>query len=130
MPTKRITKTTAPLERPSNVNALGIANIISGSLNILTGLGATAALVLGTFGVGLLCAPITLLPAILGTFELIYGIKLVANPPQPVRPAQALAIVQIVAFIYLNVVSGVIGILALLFYNDPEVQAYFEELNS
>ena len=89
----------------------------------------TLAVVLGTFFLGIICAPITILPAILGIFEILYGVKLLSNPPQPVKPSQAIAILEIVTFIYLNVISGVIGILALTMYSDPEVKAYFEAVN-
>lgn len=118
------------LEKPSNITALGIMNIVSGAINIVGALTVTIAVVLGTFFLGIVCAPFTILPAILGVFEIIYGVKLLSNPPKPVKPSQAIAIFQIATFIYLNVVSGVIGILALVFYSDPEVKAYFETINS
>jgi hypothetical protein len=121
---------TKAIEKPSNVTALGVLNIVSGALNVLGSAGLTISVVLGTFGLGLFCAPLTVLPGVLGVFEILYGIKLMANPPQPVKPSQAIAICQLITFLYLNVVSGVVGILALVFYSDPQVKAYFEEINS
>ncbi|MEX1071457.1 MAG: hypothetical protein WEC37_02425 [Anaerolineales bacterium] len=116
------------IEKPSNVTALGVLNIVSGVINIVASLSITFGLAISL--VGLICVPVTILPAILGVFEILYGIKLLATPPQPMRPLQAIAICQLITFLYLNVVSGVVGILALVFYSDPEVKAYFESINS
>lgn len=111
-------------EKPSNVNAIGMMNIVSGIINLL------ASVALGILFFGLACLPLTLAPAILGVFELLYGLKLRSNPPKPAKPSKAIAIAQIATFLYLNVVAGVIGILSLTLYTDPEVQAYFEALNA
>lgn len=115
------------VERPSNVNAIGTMTIVSGALNLVGGLGVSFTLGITLFG--LVCLPITLLPAVLGVFEILYGAKLLHNPPQPVKPSKTIAILQIVTFIYLNVVSGVIGLLAMTMYTDPEVEKYFESIN-
>jgi hypothetical protein len=120
--------TTKAIEKPSNLTALGVLNIVSGVINIVAGLSVTFGFAISL--VGLICVPITILPAVLGVFEILYGIKLLASPPQPVKPSQAIAICQLITFLYLNVVSGVVGILALVFYNDPQVKEYFETINS
>ncbi|HRN49745.1 MAG TPA: hypothetical protein PLC52_01400 [Anaerolineales bacterium] len=121
-------KQTLP-EKPSNVNVIGVMNLVSGAVNILVGGGLTIGVVLGTFFVGIICLPITIAPVVLGIFEVLYGVKLMATPPQPVKPSKAIAIAQILSFVYLNVISGVIGILSLTMYTDPEVDAYFKALN-
>jgi len=121
MPPKKV-------ERPSNINALGIMTIISGAINIVASLGLSFMVAITL--VGLICLPVTLLPAVLGIFEILYGIKLLANPPRPVQPSKAIAILEIVTFLFLNVISGVVGILALVFYSDPQTKAYFEAINS
>ncbi len=118
------------LQKPGMVSALGIMTLINGILNIMWGLGGTLAIVLGTIGIGLICAPITILPSILGIFEIIYAAKLMSNPPQPVRPNQTLAILEICCIIAGGVISTVVGIVALVFYNDPSVRDYFARLNS
>jgi len=115
--------------KPGKIQAIAIMTLINGILNILAALGLTATIVLGTLGIGLLCAPITILPGVLGIFEIIYAANLLANPPKPTKPSQAIAIMEICCIIVGNVVSLVVGILALVFYNDPEVQAYFATLN-
>jgi hypothetical protein len=89
----------------------------------------TLLIVLGTFFVGIICVPFTVLPAILGTFEILYAVKLLANPPQPVRPSQAIAVLEICAILAGNVVSVVVGIVALVFYGDLSVKTYFARIN-
>lgn len=106
------------MEKPGMVTALGVLTLVSGIINILTGLGLTGGLVLGTLGLGLLCAPVTVLPAILGVFEVLYAIKLLANPPVPVQFSQTIAILEICCILFGNVIALVVGILALVFYSD------------
>jgi len=122
--------TASEVQKPGLVTALTIMTLINGILNILYALGITAAIVLGTLGVGLLCAPVTILPGILGIFEIIYAVKLLSNPPQPVKPSQSIAVMEIVCIITGNALSLVVGILALVFYNDAAVKDYFASLNS
>jgi hypothetical protein len=111
------------------VQALAIMTLINGILNILYGAGVTAVIVLGTLFVGTICAPITILPVVLGIFEIAYAVKLLANPPQPVKPSQTIAILEIVAVVSGNGISAIIGVLALVFYADANVKAYFATLN-
>ncbi|WP_299030038.1 hypothetical protein [uncultured Thermanaerothrix sp.] len=122
--------TRPPLEKPGTVTALGVLTLVSGIINILTGLGLTGGLVLGTFGIGLLCAPITVLPAVLGVFEILYATKILANPPVPVQFSQTIAILEICCILFGNVIALVVGILALVFYSDAQVRGYFETLNT
>ena len=117
------------LGKPGMVQTLAIMTIINGILNILYGVSVTTAIVLGTFFLGILCAPISILPVVLGIFEIIYAIKLFAIPPQPVKPSQTLAILEIVAVISGNIISAVVGVLALVFYTDANVKSYFARLN-
>ena len=112
------------------IQAIAIMTLANGILNILYGLGVTAAIVLGTFFIGIICAPLTILPVVLGIFEILYAVKLLATPPQPVKPSQTIAILEIVAVLSGNVISAVVGILALVFYTDANVKAYFAKLNS
>jgi hypothetical protein len=95
----------------------------------LLGFGLTVGVILGTFFLGIICAPITILPAILGIFEVIYGIRLLSNGKQSVKPAQTLAILEIISILYANVVSATIGVIVLVLYNDERVKAYFAENN-
>lgn len=116
-------------EKPGMVTGLSIAILISGILNILLGLGLTAAIVLGTIGIGIICAPVTILPTILGVFEIIYATKLLANPPRPVQPSQAIAIMEICCILFGGVIQAGVGVFALVAFNDPAVKAYFARIN-
>jgi hypothetical protein len=118
---------TPPLEpgiKPGKVQAVTIMLLANGILNILYALGVTGSIVLGTLGIGLLCAPITILPGVLGVFEIIYATNLMAIPPKSVKNLQTIAILEIVCVISGNAISLVVGILNLVFYNDPEVRGY------
>ncbi|KAA3648732.1 MAG: hypothetical protein DWQ07_00610 [Chloroflexi bacterium] len=117
------------IEKPSSIQTVAILTLISGIVNVLWGLGITAAVVFGTLFFGIICAPLTLLPAILGIFEIIYASQLLANPPTTRQPSQALAIFQIVGILSANVVSFITGILALVVYSNPETKEYFASLN-
>jgi hypothetical protein len=119
---------TAGPQKPGMVTALGVLTLVSGILNIIAGLGIGGGLAVS---VVLICiAPVGLLPVVLGVFEILYAVKLLSNPPQPVQPNQTIAILEIVCFLFGNLVSGISGILALVFYNDANVKAYFAGLNS
>lgn len=117
-------------EKPGMFTALAIITLVSGILNIFYGLTITALIVIGTIGLGLLCAPVTILPTVLGVFEILYAIKLLSNPQQPVRFSQAIAIMEICCVITGNVLSAVAGILAFVFYNDTSVKVYFDQINN
>jgi hypothetical protein len=116
-------------QKPGMVQAITIMTLINGILNVLAGLSLTSGLVLSTVGFGVLCSPITIAPAVLGVFEILYAAKLLSNPPQPVRPSQTIAILEICCILFGNLVSLVIGVLALVFYSDPGVKAYFARIN-
>jgi hypothetical protein len=116
-------------ERPGKVQAIAIMTLLNGILNILYGLMITAVVVLGTLFIGIICSWLTILPTVLGIFEVIYAAKLLANPPQPVKPSKTIAILEIVAVLAGNIVSAVVWILVLVFYDDPAVKGFFARLN-
>ena len=103
--------------------------LISGIVNIIWSGILTILVVIGSFGLGILCIPVTALPSVLGIFEVIYATRLMANPPRPHKNAQVLAILEICGVLYGNILSLVAGILALVYNNDPEVQNYFASLS-
>lgn len=74
-------------------------------------------------------APLAILPTILGIFEIIYAAKLLTAPPQPVQSSTTIAILEILCVLAFNVFSMIVGILSLVFYNDPQVKRYFARLN-
>jgi hypothetical protein len=112
------------------VQAIAVMTLVNGILNILWGLGLTSGVVLGTLGIGLLCAPVTILPLILGIFEILYAVKILPNPIQRVQPNQTIAILEICMVLFGDFISLIVGILALVFYSDANVKGYFARINS
>lgn len=116
-------------QKPTLLNVIAWTTLVSGIVNLFWGLGLSLIVVVSTIGFGLLCTPITILPTILGIFEILYAAKLLANPPQTVQPSTTLAILEIVCILVGNVFAMVVGILSLVFYNDQIVKDYFARLN-
>ena len=114
-------------QKPALVNAVAWMTLASGIVNLFWGVAASGT-VLATI-VGVICTPLTILPTILGVFEIIYAAKLFSNPPQPVLPSTNIAVFEIACVITGNVFSMAIGILSLVFYNDAVVREYFARLN-
>jgi hypothetical protein len=119
-----------PPEKPGMVTAIGVLTLISGISNILAGLGITFSVVVFTLGIGLICFPFTILPAVLGIFEVMYAIKLLANPAETNEISQTIAILEIVTLLGGNGLSPIVGVLALIFANDQRVRDYFAALRS
>jgi hypothetical protein len=115
------------LQKPTLVNVIAWMTLASGIVNLFWGLGLSLT-VLVTI-VGIVCIPFAILPTVLGVFEIIYAAKLLSNPPQAVQPSTNIAILEIVCILAGNVFSVVVGILALVFYNDLTVREYFAHLN-
>ena len=114
-------------EKPGMVTAIAVMTLVSGIINVIWGLTVGFGL---TVSIVLICvAPIAILPILLGVFEIVYAARLLTNPPQPVQPSQTIAILEICCFLIGNVFATVVGILALVFYNDPVVKMYFARIN-
>ena len=114
-------------QKPTLVNVIAWMTLASGVTNLIWGVAASGH-ALATV-VGFICIPFTILPTILGVFELIYAAKLFSNPAQPVQPSTNIAVFEIASVLTGNVFSMVVGILALVFYNDTVVKDYFARLN-
>ncbi len=114
-------------EKPGNVQIIGIFMVVSGVINILTGAGLAVAIILGTFFVGLLCLPVLLIPIGVGIFEIITGANVLNG--KPTKHVQLVAGLEIASILWANFLSMAGGILVLVFYNDDETKAYFEDLN-
>jgi hypothetical protein len=110
--------------RPTLVNVIAGMTLASGIINLAWGLVATL-----SFWWTIVCIPFMILPTILGIFEVFYAAKLMSNPPQVTQPSTTIAIFEIIAILAGNVFSVVVGILALVFYNDVAVRDYFARLN-
>jgi hypothetical protein len=114
-------------QRPTLFTTIAIMTLTSGIINLFWGFIASAT-ALGTI-VGVVCLPITILPTILGVFEIIYAAKLLSAQSEPVLPSQPIAVFEILTFFIGNIFSMVVGILTLIFYNDVTVKEYFSRLN-
>lgn len=104
-------------EKPSQLQTLGILRLISGILNCL-------------IGFSLLFTVVWILPAafgiVVGILEIINATKLMASPIRLGKPAKPLAIMEIICIINGSVMSLVVGILALVWYNDPKIKNFFD----
>ena len=114
-------------QKPTLVNVIAWMTLASGIVNLFWGLGASGTALMTV--IGILCIPITILPTILGIFEILYAAKLLSNPPQVVQPSTTIAILEVVCVLSANIFAMVVGILALVFYNDEIVRDYFARLN-
>lgn len=114
-------------QKPGLVTAIALMTLVSGIINLFWGFVASATM-LGTI-VGVICVPITILPTILGVFEIVYAAKLLSAQPQPVQPSTSIAVFQILMALMGNAFSMVVGILNLVFFNDMAVKEYFTRLN-
>jgi len=114
-------------QKPTLVNVNAWTTLASGIVNLFWGLVASQT-ALATV-IGFFCIPITILPTILGIFEVMYAAKLFSNPPQALQPSTNIAVLEIVCVIVGNVFSMAVGILSLVFYNDTVVKEYFARLN-
>ena len=114
-------------QKPTLVQVIAWTTLASGVVNLFWGLAASGT-ALATI-VGVICTPLTVLPTILGVFELIYAAKLFSTPPQPIQPSTNIAVFEIASVLSGNVFSMAVGILSLVFYNDAEVKKYFATLN-
>jgi len=114
-------------QKPGLLTTIAVMTLTSGVINLFWGFVASAT-ALGTI-IGVICLPITILPTILGVFEIIYAAKLLSAQPEPVQPSQSIAVFQILTFLMGNIFSVVVGILTLIFYNDQSVKEYFARIN-
>ncbi len=114
-------------QKPTLINVIAWTTLTNGIVNLFWGLAASGT-ALSTI-VGFICVPLTILPTILGVFELIYAAKLFSNPPQVIKPSNNIAIFEIACVLIGNVFSMAVGILSLVFYNDTVVKDYFAKLN-
>jgi hypothetical protein len=126
-------------KRPGKVQAIAIMTLIDGILSIVVSLLLAfmwiingSMIGIATYGIGCLLIPICSLGCIYGIvtgiLAIVYGAKLLPEPPKVQKPGKYVAIMEIINIINLNMTSMVIGILALIFYSDPQVKAYFAQI--
>jgi hypothetical protein len=114
--------------KPGNVQTIGILMLISGVLNILAGITITVLIVLGTLFIGIICVPITIIPIGIGVYEIVVGANILNN--KPVKTITVVAGLEIASILWANFISMILGILVLVFYNDPATKAYLEDVKT
>jgi hypothetical protein len=114
--------------KPGNVQTIGILMLISGVLNILAGITITVLIVLGTLFIGIICVPITLIPIGIGVYEIVVGANILNN--KPAKTITVVAGLEIASILWANFISMTVGILVLVFYNDPATKAYLEDVKT
>jgi len=107
---------------PGKYQAVTIIMLANGIINIIVGLTLTWGAIATV--VGILCMPITVLPLVLGVFEVVNAANILSNRPVPADRLRTLAIFEIINIIYGNLVSLTAGILNLVFLDSPEVKEY------
>ena len=119
--------------KPGKLQAVAILTLVSGISNIIWMFSVIVGVLIfgiSTLGLGCLLVPLVFPPLVLGVFEIIYGVNLLANPPKIKSPSQTIAILEIICIMTGNIIPLVAGILALVFYNDEEVKYYLARLNN
>jgi hypothetical protein len=114
-------------EKPGLFNAILVMTLVSGIVNVFWGIAASAAAMHTV--IGIVCVPISILPTVLGIFEILYAARLLSTSPSPVQPSTTIAALEIACIVVGNVFAMVVGILSLVFYNDAAVKDYFARLN-
>jgi hypothetical protein len=120
-----------PLQKPDRLSTLAVMTLVSGILNLawsaLVFLGA-AVFGIGTFLIGCICLPLGFYPLLLGILEIIYAAKLLRNPvASELKPAYYIAVMEIIDALFGNVISLIVGVAALILYNDPAIRRFFGE---
>ena len=105
-------------DKPGKVQAIAIMQLIGGILALLYGMGWAFSLV------GL-CWPGTYYSFVLGILAIVKASQLLGERAYSLAPPHALAIMQIINILVLDVFNLTMGIISLVFLSDPEVKRYF-----
>jgi predicted Zn finger-like uncharacterized protein len=107
-------------EKPSKVQAIGVMTLVGGILATLLGVGLT----LGGFPV---CCfwPGTYFSLVMGIMAIVKGADLLGANAHRSKPPMAVAVMQIINGVNGDFVNLTMGIITLVFLNDPEVKRYF-----
>jgi uncharacterized membrane protein len=112
--------------KPGKVQAIAILSLVDGILNVMWAPALGIILILSL--IGICFAPLAIYPMVVGIFGIIHASRLLSSNPVGVKPDKTVAVLQIVNIVTGNVLSLVTGILSLVFYDDPEVEAYYNAI--
>jgi uncharacterized membrane protein YiaA len=104
--------------KPGKVQAIAIMQLVGGILAILTGIWIALA--------SLFLYLVWIYAIVLGILSIIRASKLLGADAYGAGNAKTIAIMQIVNILCCDVPNLAMGIIALVFQSDPEVQAYLE----
>jgi hypothetical protein len=113
------------MTKPSSLQIVAIAWIISGILTILWGFGLVVAAL--TSFVGILCLPLSIYPFVVGILELVYGIRLASSPTSLTKAPVFVSVMEIFLIFWGDVFGLIAGIVTLVLLKDEETTAYFME---
>jgi hypothetical protein len=107
-------------EKPPKVQAIGIMMLIGGIVALLIS-------GVGTLGSAFICCvwPGTYYGGVLGIMAIVKGAQLLGEQAYLQSLPRGIAIMQIINIVNGDVPNCVMGILALVFLNEPEVRHYF-----
>ena len=102
--------------------------LVGGIIGVLVGLSwgcYFGMITLATFGIGVFLMILPVYALIFGIMAIIRGSQMLGSNPMPAfKSAKAIAIMQIVNIICCDFTNLVLGIINLVFLNDPEVKDY------
>jgi len=114
--------------KPGKLQAISIMTLVGGIIGVLVGLTYGCyfgMLTLATFGIGVFLMILPVYALIFGIMAIIRGSQMLgANPMPAFKSAKGIAIMQIVNIICCDLINMVLGIINLVFLNDPEVKDY------
>ena len=117
-----------PNAKPSKVQAIAIMTLVGGILATLFGLmWLIYALIIGlaTFGIGCIFAVFPIYQLVAGILCIIQGSKLLGeNPELFYTKCKNTGVLQIICIICCDWINLTLGIITLVFLNDPQVRAY------
>ncbi len=106
--------------KPGTVQTIAILTLISGILNCVLG----ASLIFLTVFVWTVPAAFSI---VVGILEIVYASRLLADPVRVFKPAKHIAIMEIINIVNGSATSLAAGIVALVLYNNPEIQEFFRQ---
>lgn len=116
--------------QPGKVQAIALMLLIGGIWGVLWAIGMVWGVIgisLATCGLGCIFIVGPIYGLVVGILSIVRGAALMgARPGQEAAPG-TLAVLLIISIINLDVVSMILGILILVFLNEPQVRAWYRE---
>ena len=113
---------------PGKLQAIAIMTLVGGIIGVLVGLlyGCyVGVLTIATFGFGVVFMLFPIYALIFGIMAITKGSQMLGSNPLPAfRSAKSIAIMQIINIICCDLFNLIMGIINLVFLNDPEVRDY------